>query len=717
MAINNTLIKTTLLLDGKQPEQILAGLASRANVLEKEIGEALSAGDPKKLKLLYKEYNNINKEAERIKQATFDYKKILDNLSGASLKDLRKAKKELNIELDKMTRGTKEYIAKSKELKSVNAEINNVKHSTDAAAASSGGWMSKMSAGFNKYFGIITAAAAAFTGVIFSIRKAVDAFNEFEESVDNLGAITGLAGDELAWLSEEAKKMSVSTVEGSIKIKQSANDIITAYKDMGSARPELLKNKEDLASVTKEALILAEASKMQTAPAIEAVAAAMNQFNLDANQGRRIINAFAAGSLEGSAEVDDLTQSLANVGTVADDSNMTLEQTIAILEVLGEKQLKGAEAGTMLRSSLMKMKAAGVGYQSGLFNVRDGLIEVNKKLETFSTQLEKDTYKQEVFGERSIVVGTILLKNIEKYDDLTKAVTGTNTAIEQATKNTNNNAASLAQAKNRAALMAIEFGEKLAPAMTFSTNMFTKFLRVLVASIDFYKEHRRLINSIAVGITTYFVAVQASIVWDKLKIFWTDKVQGSLRNLFTTIKTNPWGLIASAVATAITFLIQYTSSVKTATDEQKAFNETLQKSNDILVNQKPIEDRMNVLNTLNKRQLEILKQDIETQLAINEDFQSKLLSQAKERLDNDSELNRLKEARAKASGTQLLNIDASIYSRKKELIRDLDEFNKKHDTSIKSLKADLLDVTDILKKFPDEIVIPPDSDDQIKARD
>src|SRR5665647_238181 len=114
---------------------------------------------------------------------------------------------------------------------------------------------------------------------------------------------------------------------------------------MGSARPELLKDKEALAQVTENALILAEASKIEMVPAMDAVAASMSQFNLDASQTGRIINTIAAGSLEGSAEVADLTESLKNVGTVAADSNMNLEQTVAVLEVLAEKQLKGVEGG------------------------------------------------------------------------------------------------------------------------------------------------------------------------------------------------------------------------------------------------------------------------------------------------------------------------------------------------------------------------------------
>jgi len=55
----------------------------------------------------------------------------------------------------------------------------------------------------------------------------------------------------------------------------------------------------------------------------------------------------------------------------------------------------------------------------------------------------------------------LLVMGRHEVDRYTKAVTGTEMAIEQAVKNTNNNAAKLAQARNKLNLILIEFGEKL----------------------------------------------------------------------------------------------------------------------------------------------------------------------------------------------------------------------------------------------------------------
>ena len=59
---------------------------------------------------------------------------------------------------------------------------------------------------------------------------------------------------------------------------------------MHSQRPELLKNKEALAQVTQEAIILSNTAKTKLQPAIEALTMVMNQYNIPATEACQIIN-------------------------------------------------------------------------------------------------------------------------------------------------------------------------------------------------------------------------------------------------------------------------------------------------------------------------------------------------------------------------------------------------------------------------------------------
>lgn len=535
--------------------------------------------------------------------------------------------KKLVNEQRRMIRGSEEYIKAGKELKSLNGIIK--QHHMDLKAAA-GGWngLSKAAEKFNKYFAMFTAGAASVAGLVLGMRAAVDVYNEFEQSVASLSAITGLSGNDLKWMADKAKELSVTTTESGVRITKSATDIVEGFKLMGSARPELLKNKDALAQVTEKALILAAAAGIEMAPAVDAVAASMNQFNLDASQSDRIINAIAAGSLEGSAEVADLTESMKNVGTVANDSNMSLEQTVAALEVLGEKQLKGAEAGTKLRGALLKMKDAGVGYASGQFVVRDALIEVNNQINSHSSALEKDAIKQKVFGIENITAGNVLLQNIDKYDKLTVAVTGTNVAFDQAKTATATNAASLEQAKNRVQLLTLEFGEKLAPAMTFSTNTFAYFMKGIMAAIPFITQHARLITTVAAGLITYGIASKAVSVWEsirlmqikqsiilsnlqavaiRLQILFTNEVSFAQKRALVSTKalnaataSTPWGAIAAVVVMATMAIVNWVKESSKASRAQEAINKSRERSVEMLMEEKSkVDVLLNIINSEN----------------------------------------------------------------------------------------------------------------------
>jgi len=280
--------------------------------------------------------------------------------------------------------------------------------------------------GMAKKASIAMAGVFTVAAIGAGVKAAIDKIKDFEAALSSLSAITGATGKDLEFYEEAAIRTSKKTL-------QSATDIVKAYEMVGSASPILLKNKEALAKVTEQAIILSEATggSLGLEDAIKAVTASMNQFGIKGEEAGKIVNVLAAGSLEGSAGVASITEAMKNVGTVAESSNMTLEQTVAMLEVLGEKQIFGAEAGTQLRGSLLRLKEAGLGYASGQFRVNDAIDDANKKLAALGTEAEKDALKVKIFGAENITVGSIMLANKDKFETLTTAITGTTVALDQ----------------------------------------------------------------------------------------------------------------------------------------------------------------------------------------------------------------------------------------------------------------------------------------------
>lgn len=366
-------------------------------------------------------------DAKAAKEAEKAAKQSAQNASAYAneskrLNELRQKAKDIA-----MTYGesSKQFKAAAREVQNLDSKLKKIDSTLGQSQRNVGnykdGWKS-FGAGLLGGFGI----TLGLTAIAGGIKSVVESSMAFEKSLSSLRAITGVSAKEMDFFRQKALMMSKDSVK-------SAVEIVKAFELVGSKAPELLKDKDALAAVTEQSVILSEATGGQLGleESVNAVTAAMNTFGISSLEAGRIAAVFAAGSKEGSAEVSSLTESFKNAGTVAASANMTLEETVAMLEVLGEKSIYGAEAGTKMRGSILKLQDAQLGYQSGSFKLQDALDEANKKMAALGSEMEKDAYKAKIFGAENVTVGTIMIENVGKFDKLTTAITGTNTAVEQ----------------------------------------------------------------------------------------------------------------------------------------------------------------------------------------------------------------------------------------------------------------------------------------------
>lgn len=597
MANLNEEARIPVYINDEQAKSALKTLQGEAEKWRKKMYEAMAGGDLKGMKEAERELKNVNKQASQLKREAFDVNKVLSNISSASPKELRKAIQALNRDMEDLNRNTKEYAAKQEQVKQLRTELFGVNN----AIREQRGLFSKTADFVNRYWSIISGVALTFVGVKSTLDDASKSFGDFEERVDNLSSLTSLAGENLEWLQKQAKDLSVSTLEGGIKVKQGAQDIIDAFTKTGSARSELLKNKEALVETTKEAIILAEASKEKLEPAIAALTMMLNQFNAPASDSRRIINALAAGSLAGAGEIPYITQAVEKSGTVAADANLTYETLIATIETLAPRISQPEIAGRTLKGVLLDLQKGADDTNPAIVGMATALENLNKK--NLSTiQLTK------MFGEENITTAKILIKNVEQLKQYEKEITGTNTALEQAATNTNNRNAQLAQAKNKLELVRIELGEKLAPIMTLTTSSSALFLKVLSALVGILWNYGGVLLTAGSAIASYTLATKLATFWEtknntekgiglalaKLKVFWHGVERGALllsaaaqalltgnitrataamRVFNATTKMNPIGLLVGILTAGVVALAMYSRGLTAAQKAQKAMNE------------------------------------------------------------------------------------------------------------------------------------------------
>ncbi len=502
MANINEEARIPVYINDEQAKSALKNLTAEADKWRRKMYEAMSSGDLKGMKDAERELKNVNKQVSQLKREAFDVNKILSNMSSASARDLEKAIQALNREMKGLNRNTKEYTDKKAQLQQLRSELYGVNREIREQR----GLFSKTADFVNRYWSVISGAALTLVGIKASIDQATQAFGNFEERVDNLSSLTGLAGEDLEWLQQQAKDLSVSTLEGGIRVKQGAQDIIDAFTKTGSARSELLKNKEALVDVTKEAIILSNASKEELQPSIEALTMVLNQYNEKATESRRIVNALAAGSLEGAGEIPYLTTGIEKSGTVAADADIKIETLVATLETLAPRISQAEIAGRSLKGVILDM-------QTGADDINPKIVGWTTALENLAKKNLSVTQLTKIFGTENITTAKILLNNIEELKKYEAAVTGTNTAVEQANINTDNRNAKLAQAKNKLENVRIELGEKLAPAMTFSTNSSTYLLKALAGIVSIFFKYGSAIITVTSGVVAYAVATKLAVIW------------------------------------------------------------------------------------------------------------------------------------------------------------------------------------------------------------
>lgn len=311
---------------------------------------------------------------------------------------------------------------------------------------------------------------AAFTAVLAAgvsiYRQASAAARTFEASISELSAITGATGDDLRFMSERAKEFGATTT-------LSASEAAKAFQLVASAKPDLLGNAEALSQVTRAAITLAEATGETLPAAANTLGSALNQFGADAEEAERYINVLAAGSQRGASEVGDVALALKNAGVVAAGAGLSFEQTNAAIQALAASGIKGGEAGTALRSVLLRLDTAADK------ELRPSVVGLDAALENLAAQGLDTADMVQLFGREGVTAASILVQNRTAVTDLTEALSGTSIAHEQARVRVDNLEGDLKQLNSAWESLLITVGERFTPAQRTATGEMTNIILAL----------------------------------------------------------------------------------------------------------------------------------------------------------------------------------------------------------------------------------------------
>ena len=168
---------------------------------------------------------------------------------------------------------------------------------------------------------------------------------------------------------------SASTAEmdkASAAARQLGTDIslpATSANDAAAAMTELAKggfSVQQSMDAAKGSLQLAAAAGISATDAATIQSQALQAFGLNAGQAGKMSDTLANAANASSAEITDVAYALQAAGTVANQFGLSAEDTAAAIALLANNGIKGSDAGTLLKTSLLALTDQGKPAQGAI---------------------------------------------------------------------------------------------------------------------------------------------------------------------------------------------------------------------------------------------------------------------------------------------------------------------------------------------------------------
>lgn len=280
-------------------------------------------------------------------------------------------------------------------------------------------------------------AGAVIGGITFGTSSII----EYEKAVASFRTIVSdLSDKDFAKFQKGIDNVAKDTRKSAVEVAQS-------YEKIAGLNAKFAETPGQIEAVTRAVITLSRASGDELGPSAESLVGIMNQFRLGADQADRTINVLAAGTAVGASSITQTAEAFTAFGGVAAGANVTLEQSVGLIQTLAAASKYGSDAGNDLKAMIVNVQKANLGYVKGQFSINAALDQTQKKLAKMKTEQQRNAFLIDTFGKTGINTAQTLLANRKLYDEFTKGVTGTNAAQIAAGINSNTLAEKLNQLK------------------------------------------------------------------------------------------------------------------------------------------------------------------------------------------------------------------------------------------------------------------------------
>ncbi len=320
--------------------------------------------------------------------------------------------------------------------------LSSLQSNMQAATASAGSLQSA--------FDRIGRAAFAFVNISESVERLMGTLDDLAEpgvrlnaAMASLSAVSGVTGKSLQQIEGYARQ-AAKTFGGS------ASDSVEAYQlVLSQLGPHIAQVPEALAAMGESIKTTCKLMGNDTAAAAEVLTTALNQYQvaLDdplkaSEEMARMMNVMAAAGQAGSAELPTIKEALKQAGMMAKTSGVSFEEANAAIQMLDKAGKKGSEGGVALRNVMStlaqgrflpqdvqeELAAAGVSID----RLTDKSLSLTDRLRGLSPIMQDQALISKMFGRENAASAIALMSVLDPIDELTAAISGSNSAYEQA---------------------------------------------------------------------------------------------------------------------------------------------------------------------------------------------------------------------------------------------------------------------------------------------
>ena len=371
--------------------------------------------------------------------------------------------------------------------------------------------------------GAVLAAGTGFlggAGLINAMQMFIGLSAQFERSMAQFQAVTHASAGELRAAREEAIALGRD-----IKLPQ------TSAGDAAEAMTELARGGLDVQqsmNAARGSLQLAAAAGSDFADAAAIQARALNAFALSGDQAVRVADVLANTANISSGEISDFALALQQSAAVAHQANFSIEETAAALAELANAGLTGSDAGTSLRTMILRlipqttkaaeaMKDLGVSATdaNGQFLPLQEIIRRYHDALVRLTPAQRALTLQTIFGQDAIRAANIIFGQGSRIFEQTRAAVERQGAAAQLAAARNRGLAGTFDAlRSNVESIFITLGQRTLPGLTEfvrGINQSVTGLSQSRAAADALETSAQALFSIFHGIGTVITAIGPAI--------------------------------------------------------------------------------------------------------------------------------------------------------------------------------------------------------------